>query len=170
MIPTLTTERLILRAPRPEDHAPFAAFYGSDHARFVGGPMEPWQSWRYLCEVVGHWHMRGFGRWIVERRGAPGAVGLVGLHHPLDWPEREVGWYVWDGLRQGVAAEAGRAAREYAYGTLGWDTVVSMIAPGNDASVGVAEALGAVREDDYAHPRHGPLVVYRHPSPADLAP
>ena len=167
-IPTLTTERLTLRAPRAEDVEPFARFYASDAARFVGGPMEAWEAWRYLAAVIGHWSLRGFGRWIVERKDAPGAIGLVGLHEPLDWPETEVGWYVWDGLGQGYASEAGRAARAHAYGTLGKTTLVSMIAPGNDASVRVAEAMGAVREEDYRHPRFGTLILYRHPGPDAL--
>ena len=168
-IPTLTTERLVLRAPRPDDLEQFARFYASDAARFVGGPLEPWQVWRYLCEVIGHWSMRGFGRWIVERKDAPGAIGLVGLHEPLDWPETEVGWYVWEGLGQGYATEAGRAARAYAYDTLGRTPLVSMIAPGNDASIRVAEAMGAVRGEDYLHPRFGPLIFYRHPGPGASA-
>ena len=166
MIPTLTTERLVLRAPGPQDHPAFAAFYASDAARHVGGPMAPALSWRYLAEVVGHWTMRGFGRWAVELRDAPGAaIGLVGLHFPLDWPEPEVGWYVWEGTGRGYASEAGRAARAHAYGALGWTTLISMIAPGNDASVRVAAAMGAVREDDHVHPRFGPMMVWRHPGP-----
>ena len=167
-IPTLTTQRLILRAPRPEDVEPFARFYASDAARFVGGPKDEALTWRYLAEVIGHWALRGFGRWIVERKDLPGAIGLVGLHQPLDWPEMEVGWYVWDGIGQGYAREAGRAARDHAYDALGRTTLVSLIAPGNAASVRVAQAMGAVREDDHEHPRFGPLMVFRHPSPDAL--
>ena len=168
-IPTLVTERLTLRAPGPGDHPAFAAFYESDAARHVGGPMAPALSWRYLSEVIGHWAMRGFGRWAVDRRDAPGrAVGLVGLHFPLDWPEPEVGWYVWEGLGRGYAKEAGRAALRHAYETLGWTTAISMIKPGNDASAGVARALGAVREADHAHPRFGTMMIFRHPGPEAL--
>ena len=165
-IPTLTTERLVLRAPRPDDLPAFAAFYASDAARFVGGPMEEWEAWRYLCQVIGHWAMRGFGRWMVEAGGRP--VGLVGLHEPLDWPETEVGWYAWE-TGKGYATEAGIAARDWAYRELGRTTLVSMIAPGNDASIRVAERMGAVRGPDYEHPRFGPLVFYRHPGPDALA-
>lgn len=168
-IPTLTTERLTLRAPGPQDLAAFAGFYASDASKYVGGRQSEAETWRYLCQVIGHWSLRGFGRWMVTRKGEDTAIGLVGLHYPWDWPDREVGWYIWDGNGQGYATEAGRAARDYAYGTLGWPTVMSMIAPGNDASVRVAEAMGAVREDDYEHPRHGRLMIYRHPGPEALA-
>lgn len=166
--PTLTTDRLILRAPGPQDIGPFAAFYASEASHFVGGPLSEAEAWRSLCGVIGHWTMRGFGRWMVTRKGEDNAIGLVGLHYPWDWPEREIGWYIWDGNGQGYATEAGRAARDYAYGTLCWDTVMSMIAPGNDASVRVAQALGATRAPDYVHPRHGTLMIYRHPGPEAL--
>ena len=168
-IPTLTTERLILRAPQPKDVPAFATFYASDAASFVGGPLDAAQTWRYLAEVIGHWAMRGYGRWIVTLKDEDEAIGLVGLHNPLDWPEPEVGWYVWSGNGKGYASEAGRAARDHAYRTLGWSTIVSMIAPGNDPSIRVAEAMGARREDDYTHPRFGTLTVYRHPAPEALA-
>ncbi len=165
-IPTLETPRLILRAPRAEDHAAFAAFYETDAARFVGGPMAPALSWRYLAEVVGHWHLRGFGRWMVELKDAPGRpVGLVGLHFPLDWPEPEIGWFVWDGTGRGYASEAGRAARAHAYDVLGWSTAISLIAHENDASIRVARALGAAREADFEHERFGAMMVWRHPGP-----
>ncbi len=164
-IPTLETKRLILRAPGPQDHEVFAAFLASDATAHIGGKRDEPESWRYLCQVIGHWQMRGCGRWMVTLKGSDTAIGLVGLHQPLDWPEREVGWYVWSGTGKGYAREAGRAALHYAYDTLGWPTAVSMIDPGNDASVRVAEAMGAVREPDYEMPRHGPVMVYRHPAP-----
>lgn len=164
-IPRLTTDRLTLRAPASRDLPAFAAFYASDASRFVGGPQTEAETWRYMCQVIGHWALRGYGRWVVTTRDDDTAIGLVGLHNPLDWPEAEVGWFIWSGLGQGYATEAGRAARDYAYSTLGWPTVISMIAPGNDASVRVATALGAVREDDHNHPRFGQLMIYRHPAP-----
>ncbi len=167
-IPTLETERLILRAPGPQDIGPFADFYATEESAFVGGPMGKPEAWRYLCQVIGHWTMRGYGRWMVTRKGDDTAIGCVGLHNPLNWPEPEVGWYVWSGNGQGYASEAGRAARDYAYKTLGWTTLMSMIVPGNDASVRVATAMGAVRDPDWDHPDHGPLMIYRHPGPEAL--
>lgn len=169
-IPTLETDRLILRAPREEDLAPFAAFYASDAARFVGGPLPEWEVWRYLAQVIGHWHLRGFGRWIVEAKDTSAAIGLVGLHAPLDWPEPEVGWFIWGEPGRGYATEAGAAARRFAYGTLGMTTLISSIAAGNDASVKVAERLGARREaQDFIHPSFGALGIWRHPAPQEIA-
>ena len=41
MIPTLTTDRLTLRAPTEADFPVMAEFYASDRSQFVGGPMPP---------------------------------------------------------------------------------------------------------------------------------
>ena len=142
----METERLVLRAPGPQDLNAFAAFYASEDAQFVGGPMTKPETWRYLCQVIGHWTMRGYGRWMVTLQSDDTAIGLIGLHNPLDWPEPELGWYLWSGNGQGYATEAAIAARDYAYDTLGWSTVVSIIDQGNDASVNIAERMGAVRE------------------------
>lgn len=168
-IPTLTTDRLILRAPEPQDVPAFAAFYASEAASFVGGPMTEAETWRYLCQVLGHWSMRGYGRWMVTLRGNDTAIGLVGLHNPLDWPEAEVGWFIWSGTGQGYATEAGIAARAHAYDTLGWTTIVSMIADGNDASVRVAKAMGARRDGTHHHALYGAMNIYRHPAPDEIA-
>ena len=165
-IPTLETERLTLRAPAARDLDPFAAFFASpENTQYLGGSKTKPETWRYLGEVIGHWAMRGFGRWIVCRKGSDTPVGLVGLHEPLDWPETEVGWYIWDGKGEGFATEAGAAARAWAYTTLGLTTLVSIITPGNSASIRVAEKMGATRAPDWDHPRHGALLVYRHPGP-----
>ena len=166
-IPTLETARLTLRAPAQRDHDALAAFFASDATQYVGGKKTESQSWRYLCEIIGHWSMRGFGRWMVTQKGDDTAIGLVGLHYPHGWPDQEVGWYIWSGNGKGYASEAGRAARRYAYDTLGWTTAISMIDMGNDASVRVAEAMGATRATDFDYPGHGPVMIYRHPGPAE---
>ncbi|MGD1880696.1 MAG: GNAT family N-acetyltransferase [Paracoccaceae bacterium] len=167
--PTLTTERLILRAPAARDQDVFADFFISDASKPIGGPQDPPDTWRYLCQVIGHWTVRGYGRWMVTLKGDDTAIGLVGLHNPLDWPEPEIGWYIWAGNGKGYASEAGRAARRYAYDTLGWTTAISLIAPGNDASVRVATRMGALREADHHLPDHGLQMVYRHPGPEAIA-
>ena len=168
-IPTLTTGRLTLRAPGPEDFEPFAAFYASERASMVGGPMDRLDAWRALAGIVGHWRLRGFGRWTVVEDGAP--LGVVGLHCPEGWPEPEVGWLVFDGAEgRGVAREAAEAARSHAYDVLGWRTAISLIDPRNARSVTLAERMGAAREADFEHPRYGAMAVWRHPGPDEAAP
>ncbi|GGX44206.1 GNAT family acetyltransferase [Tateyamaria omphalii] len=164
--PELETERLILRAPDLSDFDAFAAFYASPRASFVGGPLSRELSWRSLALEAGHWVLRGFGRWTVIEKETKATVGIVGLWHPEGFPENELGWDLFDGATgKGYATEAGRAARDYAYGTLGWTTLTSLIAVGNDGSRRVAERLGASYDRDFTHERFGDMQVWRHPGP-----
>ncbi len=166
-VPTLDTERLRLRGPELRDFEAYCAFYASPRSSFVGGPQTPELAWRTLALEAGHWALRGFGRWTVEEKSSGLAVGTVGLWHPEGFPENELGWDLFDGATgKGYATEAGLAARTYAYDTLGWTTVVSMIANGNDASARVASRLGAAYDYDFTHERYGAMQVWRHPGPA----
>jgi len=165
--PTLETERLILRPPAIQDVDAWVQFFGSDRSKFVGGPVRPDQAWRILALEVGHWVLRGFGRWALTEKGGDGpAIGIVGLWFPDGFAEHELGWDLFDGATgKGHATEAARAARDYAYGTLGWDTVTSMIDPANTASAAVATRLGAAYDYDYDHPGFGTVQIWRHPGP-----
>ena len=168
-IPTLETARLILRAPGPQDFDVFAEFYASDRAKFVGGPLDAEGAWRMLAMEIGHWHMAGFGRWICVARDSGAAVGLVGLFAPEGWPEPEIGWDLFAGHEgRGYATEAALAARDHAYGVLGWTTAISLVKPANAASARVAQRLGAWHKRDHQHPRHGLVQLWRHPA-ADAA-
>ncbi len=167
-VPELATPRLRMRLPMLSDLEALAAFRGSERSRFVGGPNTRAEAFSQLCAVVGHWHLRGYGRWIVTDRATGAPLGLVGLHHPDDWPECEIGWSLFEGAEgRGIAEEAARATRDYAYGTLGWTTVISMIAPDNTRSLALARRLGAAHESDYEHPVFGQAQIWRHPAPAE---
>ncbi|WP_372890604.1 GNAT family N-acetyltransferase [Rhodosalinus sp.] len=169
-IPTLTTPRLTLRAPEARDVPPFTAFYASDRARFVGGPLDAEGAWRMLAMEIGHWQIRGYGRWMVEERESGATAGMVGLFCPEGWPEPEIGWDLFEGFEgRGYATEAGRAAREYAYDVLGWDTAVSLVKPANTASAAVCRRLGATLDGTFAHQRHGEMQVWRHPAPEEVS-
>ena len=62
---------------------------------------------------------------------------------------------------RGLATEGGRAALEHAFGPLGLDRVISIIDPGNAASLRVAEKLGLRPWRDEIIPRTGrPARVY----------
>ena len=167
--PTVETERLILRAPKPSDAEVFTAYYATERAEFVGGPMEDRQAWMFFGTEMGHWVMRGFGMWVVTLKGNDAPLGIVGHWYPHGWPEKEVGWVLFDAKDEGkgIAFEAAKASVAYAYDTLGWDTVVSYIAKPNVRSVALAERLGAVLDKDAQQPKPDgePCLVYRHPRP-----
>lgn len=167
-IPTLETERLIMRAPGQQDLDAYADFYASERSHMVGGPLTRIEVWRWLASVIGHWQLRGFGRWMLDEKNGSTSIGLVGLHYPEGWPEAEIGWTMFSGEGKGYAFEAAQAARRYAYDTLGWTTAVSLINPANTRSLALGKRMGVTHDYDYEHPQFGTLAVWRHPSPEAL--
>lgn len=169
-IPRLETARLILRAPEARDFGAYAAFRASPRSVTVGGPFDRVQAHAQLTAIIGHWQLRGFGRWIVADRATDAALGIAGLHHPEDWPEPEIAWSLFDGAEgRGYATEAAIAARAYAYDVLDWTSVASIIMPTNTRSLAVAARLGATRDGTYDHPKLGLLHIWRHLSPVRSA-
>lgn len=168
-IPTLETDRLILRAPRAEDLDAYANFLASDRTAGIGGPRSREQAFQGLCALIGHWRIRGYGRWVAADKGTDEPLGVVGLMCPEDWPEPEIAWSVFAGAEgRGIAYEAAVRSRTYAYATLRWSRVISCTTFDNHRSIALARRMGAVHEYDYAHPEYGPLMVWRHLSPAEL--
>lgn len=169
-IPTLTTERLILRAPEFSDFDAFAEFRMSPRSIGVGGPYTREAAFDQLCEIIGHWRLRGYGRWMVADKITGTPWGIVGLMYPLDWPEPEIAWSVFEAAEgKGIALEASLASRDYAYNILGWTTAVSLTVPDNHRSIALAKRMGAVQEDDYLHPEYGVMNVWRHVGAGDDA-
>ena len=163
-IPTLETRRLRLRAPERRDFEPYAEFCASERARGVGGPYSRGESFQRLAALVGHWHLRGFGRWMVTDKTSGEAMGVVGIIYPDEWPEPEIAWSLFESAEgRGIAQEAAEAARRYAYDALEWDTIVSCTAPDNVRSIALAQRMGAERDGSFAHPGLGELLIWRHP-------
>lgn len=167
MTERLKTERLILRRPEPRDYPQWERFVLDDRSRFVRAEPTVGVAWRGFCNLLGHWQMRGYGVFAITRRGEDRALGGVGPWFPGNWPEKELGWTIWDPADegQGLITEAAAAARAYAFETLGWRTAVSYIAFENDRSVAVAKRLGCTRDEAAASPDDEPCFVYRHPRP-----
>lgn len=148
MIPTLTTERLILRAHRPEDYEPYAAMMADPGvARFLtmdGKPQPRSDAWRALAALIGCWTLRGFGMWALEEKATGRYVGRVGPWQPEGWPGFEIGWgTVPDVQGMGYATEAAAAAVVWSHATLGVDRILHIIHPDNAPSQAVARKLGA---------------------------
>lgn len=169
MIPVVHTKRLTLRAPTWDDFEEYAAFRASPRLKIVGGPFNRREAFQQMCAIIGHWELRGFGRWMVTDKATDAPVGVVGLYHPEGWPEPELAWSVFDAAEgKGIAAEASRAARAYAYDTLGWTSLISAVHPPNDRAVALAKRLGCVEKGTLDHPDYGHLRVWHHPAPQDL--
>ena len=162
MIPTLASERLLLRPFSDADLDPYAAFWATDAARFVGGTCSRADAWRRMAMYAGHWLLRGYGIWALEEQATGRFVGQAGLWFPEGWPEPEIHWLLMgEATGRGFATEAARRVRDYARDDLGWATVISCIDPANLASVRVAERLGATPESE-ARVGERRFVVHRH--------
>ena len=145
-VPQLLTERLRLRAFRNADVGCYARFCADPEVmRFLGG--RPWsrtESWRHIAMMLGHWQMRGYGSWAVERIEDGVLLGRVGCIEPDGWPAFEIGWLIGrEHQGQGYATEAARAAMSWARAVLGRERVAHLIADQNLASQAVAKKLGA---------------------------
>ncbi|PWJ16186.1 GNAT family N-acetyltransferase [Jannaschia seohaensis] len=164
MIPTLTTDRLILRVPELADFDAYAAFRADAHAMaWLGGPIDREAAWHQFCALLGQWRLRGHGRWIVTRREEPTPRGLVGLFEPIDWPAVELSWATFPGSEgHGLAYEASRAARRW-WHAQGKPALVSHVAPRNTRSVALARRLGCTPGETMPHPTYGETVRWHHP-------
>lgn len=122
-------------------------------------PLRRDETAQFLDRMVRHWDEHGFGLWAVVPRSEPGArcIGFAGLaipsFLPAVLPAVEVGWRIapaWWG--RGLATEAARASVEFGFERLGLRSIVSIIDPGNAASLRVAEKLGMRPGRDRVHP------------------
>jgi RimJ/RimL family protein N-acetyltransferase len=93
LISKVTTERLVLREWRASDLEPLAAMTADvEVMRYLGGAVDRSQAWRMMSLFAGHWQLRGFGTWVVQRRADDAVLGRAGLWQPEGWPGVEVGW------------------------------------------------------------------------------
>jgi len=160
-IPRITTARLVLRAPVMADFEPYAALLASPRAMHMGGPYARKAAWGLFCSDIAQWALFGHGSLMVDlARGA--CVGQVGINHGPLFPEKELGWLLYDGCEgQGYATEAAAALREWARAR-GWRGLVSYVHPDNAASAAVARRLGATLDAAAVVQDPGDL-VFRHP-------
>jgi RimJ/RimL family protein N-acetyltransferase len=170
VIPTIETDRLLLRAFRDDDLDALAAIVADPETMRYIGPGTPGtrdDTWRGIAMVLGHWQLRGYGLWAAEEKDTGRLVGRVGLYNPEGWPGLEVGWiFARDTWGGGYATEGGRRSLRWAFEELGADHVISVIHPDNVASRRVAERLGGSVEREIDDFRDGiPAVIYGYDRP-----
>lgn len=156
-LPAVTTARLHLRRPLPDDLDALAAVFEQEavwHWPFRRGRTRE-ETAAFLDRTIRHWDTLGYGLWLVVDLAAGRVVGYAGLSVPAFLPEIlpavEVGWRlepaVWG---RGYATEAATAALDEAFSALGLAEVCSLPEPSNLASVRVCERLGMRRDRIYA--------------------
>ncbi|WP_170547297.1 GNAT family N-acetyltransferase [Ruegeria arenilitoris] len=162
-IPTLETERVILRAPKIEDWPEYSELMMSERSVFMGGPFSLAAAWGLFCHDVAQWALMGFGALMIEERRSGQRLGQVGVNSGPLFPEYELGWLIYSHAEgKGFAYEAALALKRWAYHERKLETLVSYVDPLNIRSRSLAERLGA--KLDAAAPRQDPTdLVYRHP-------
>ena len=163
--PTLHTERLALRPIVEADFSAFEQIMTSERAKYMGGPFDRWAAWGMLCHDIAGWTLFGHGGLMLDRLTDGVCMGQVSINGGPLFPERELGWMLYNGFEgQGYATEAAAAMRDWAFAELRLDSLVSYCHPANRRSIAVAERLGAVRDE--LAPREDPeALVFRHLPP-----
>jgi len=145
-IPTIETERLVLRGWRAADVAPLSAIYSDPQvATWLGWP-SPDQVEASMGRWVEHWRRHGFGLWALEEKSSGALIGRVGLMNQVDWTaseqDAEVGWTLarsaWS---NGYATEGATAALDFARAK-GLRRIISITRPDNLRSQAVMKRLG----------------------------
>lgn len=162
---SLYTERLILRQFAEDDWHDLHDYFSDPAAtRYTfGRALSEGETWRALCSMIGHWELRRYGPYAIEEKASDRVIGICGFWFPNDWPEPEIKWalapaYWGKGYAKEAALAVQKAGREYMPDT----PLISFIDSANQASIRLAQSLGARLEKETEF-RGGTWHVYRHP-------
>ena len=163
----LRTPRLLLRAWRDSDLAPFAVMNADPRVmEHFPAPMDRSASDAFAARLMDQHARHGFTMWAAEvvesERGPAAFIGFVGLMettfdppfvHAED-PCIEIGWRLaahWWGM--GLAGEGAAVALDHALVTVGLPEVVSFTVTANARSRAVMERIGMAYDGEFDHPR-----------------
>jgi RimJ/RimL family protein N-acetyltransferase len=142
----IETTRLILRPPEASDVTAMMVIHQDPEViRYLGSgvPGDIAVAWRNVAMMIGHWHMRGYGPWIVVAKDGGEILGRAGLWNAEGGPGVELGWMIrrsaWG---HGFATEASRGALDWAWQHVETDHIISVIRADNLRSIRIAEKLG----------------------------
>jgi [ribosomal protein S5]-alanine N-acetyltransferase len=150
-VPTLHTERLILRPPDAAAAGLYQRFYSDAAAsRAYGGPLTPGAAWARLLADRGSWAVLGFGVWVLQRRppadgpgdGPAELLGTCGYWQGPGWPRELTWWLLPEARGSGLAAEASQAAIRQALQAWHWPAVDTVMNDDNAPARALAQRLG----------------------------
>jgi RimJ/RimL family protein N-acetyltransferase/8-oxo-dGTP pyrophosphatase MutT (NUDIX family) len=161
MIPTIKTDRLILRPWAEADFAPFASL-NADPAvmEYFPALMTRKESDQFANKIMIAMKKQGWGLWAVAVPGICDFIGYIGLA-PVDFPANftpaiEIGWRLAYGhWNRGYATEGAQAVMRFAFERLGLQEIVSFTAFDNSRSRNVMEKIGMHHDpsEDFDHPK-----------------
>ena len=150
-VPTIETQRTILRAHRLDEFDDYVALWADPVVtRFIGGrPRSREESWIRVLRYAGMWQLIGYGLWAVEEKATGRLIGEAGFHElrrdivPAFEGRPEAGWaFLPDAHGKGIATEVVRGFHDWAEARAGFERTVCIIDPDNGASLAVAHKLG----------------------------
>jgi RimJ/RimL family protein N-acetyltransferase len=143
-IPTVLTDRLVLRCWRAADVEPYAAMNADPETmRYLNGTCDREATERLITHMAGMWILRGHGMWAVEDRASGQFLGRAGLYFAPGWPGVEVAVSIRrERWRQGLGTEACRAALAWGFTSLNLDRIVTLTNFGNAGMNATARKLG----------------------------
>jgi RimJ/RimL family protein N-acetyltransferase len=170
-IPSLETERLILRGFRREDFAAVYELWSDPRTvRLMGmQAMTEEECWAKFLRSVGAWQVNGFGFWAVEEKASRRYVGELGflnakraIEPPLPVPE--VGWSFSNAVHgRGYASEALTAAIRWGEEHFGHVRFSAIIGHENEPSLKLAQKFGFKEAARTTYKDHPTIVLYRDP-------
>ncbi|MEM8627566.1 MAG: GNAT family N-acetyltransferase [Pseudomonadota bacterium] len=161
--PVIITTRLILRGFEISDLEDFYALYADRaHAQFVSHIADREAAFDKLASLIGHWHLRGFGRFAVADRTTGQVIGHCGASQRNAALEPEVNYtFAPQCGGQGLATEAVINVLRHYYRDRQWTTAISVIDARNERSIALAARVGATYEGVQQYGAQT-LQVYRH--------
>jgi RimJ/RimL family protein N-acetyltransferase len=173
----IETERMLLRKPRPGDATDLAVAYADPATvRYIGDGSTTTleQVEQGIAFWLERWEANGIGLFSMERREDRRVIGRTGflvwdgetwevanLAEAGERAEVELGWMLsrehWG---RGYATEAALAMRDWGIAERGFTRLISIIRPGNERSVRVAEKIGERYERDIVWPSGTPAMLY----------
>ncbi len=163
----VTTDRLRLRHPRPDDAETVAAlFTDPEVTEFLGGPRVHEEVANIVRDDAGA-DPNPADLWPLEELATGNVVGYCGLVvKEVDGVEEHEVVYILarDAWGHWYAAEIAAAIVDYAFTQRRLDRVISLIHPDNAASARVAERAGMSYERDTIRPGGKRLRVFARPA------
>lgn len=149
----LTTERLILRELRQDDFSEVCRLLQDGPTMYAyEGAFSDDEVREWIDRQIGRYRHDGFGLWGMVEKSSGVLIGQCGVTLQ-QWNDRivpEVGYLLRrDFWHRGFATEAAAACTEYAFDTLGFTEIFSIIRDTNEASQNVARRNGMTQVGEF---------------------